>query len=97
MKDIRAKGNSKPWFNKDIMKTIRVRDKLKQRFLRTKLHVDHERFKEQRNSIQKKIKNKKTNFVRNQLQKNTKKPKELSKVLKNIALPSKAAPMSKMS
>ena len=97
MKDIRAKGNSKPWFNKDIMKTIRVRDKLKQRFLRTKLHVDHERFKEQRNSVQQKIKNKKTNFVRNQLQKNTKKPKELSKVLKNIALPSKTAPMSKMS
>ena len=99
MKDIRAKGNSKPWFNSDIMKTIRVRDKLKERFLRTKLHVDHERFKEQRNSVQQKIKNKKTNFVRNQLQKNTKKPKELSKVLKNIALPSKntAAPMSKMS
>ena len=59
MKDIRAKGNSKPWFNSDIMKTIRVRDKLKERFLRTKLHVDHERFKEQRNSVQQKMKNKK--------------------------------------
>ena len=96
MKDIRVKGNSKPWFDSDIMEAIRVRDKLKEKFLRTKLHVDHERFKEQRNSVQQKIKNKKTNFVRNQLQKNTKKPKELWKVLKNIGLPSKAAPISKI-
>ena len=95
MKDIRVKGNSKPWFDSDIMEAIRVRDKLKEKFLRTKLHVDHERFKEQRNSVQQKIKNKKTNFVRNQLQRNTKKPKELWKVLKNIGLPTKVAPISK--
>ena len=44
----------------------------------------------------KKIKNKKTNFARNQLQKNTKKPKDLWKVLKNIGLPSKAAPIPKI-
>ena len=96
MKDIRVKENSKTWFYSYIMEAIRVRDKLKETVLRTKLHVDHERFKEQRNSIQQKIKNKKTNFVRNQLQKNTKKPKELWKVLKNIGLPSKAAPISKI-
>ena len=96
MKDIRVKSNSKPWFDSDIREDIRVRDKLKKRFLKTKLHVDHERFKEQRNFVQQKIKNKKTNFVRNQLQKNTKKPKELWKVLKNIGLPSKAAPISKI-
>ena len=71
MKDIRVKENSKTWFYSYIMEAIRVRDKLKETVLRTKLHVDHERFKEQRNSIQQKIKNKKTNFVRNQLQKNT--------------------------
>ena len=58
------------------MEAIRVRDKLMERFLRTKLHVDHERFKEQRNSVQQKIKSKKTNFAKNQLQKNTKKPSE---------------------
>ena len=78
------------------METIRVRDKLKKIFLRTKLHVDHERFKEQCNSVQQKIKNKKMNFVRNQLQKNTKKPKDLQKVLKNFGLPSKAVPISKI-
>ena len=77
MKDIRVKGNSRPWFDSDIMEPIRARNKLKEIFSRTKLHVDHERFKEQSNSVQQKIKTKKTNFVRNQLQKNTKKPKDL--------------------
>ena len=96
MKDIRVKGNSKPWFDNDIMEAITVRDKLKERFLRTKLHDDHELFKEQRNSVQQKIKNKKMNFVKNQLQKNTKKPKELWKVLKNIGLLFKAVPISKI-
>ena len=90
MKDIQVKGNSKPWYDSDIMEALRVRDKLKERFLRTKLHVGQEHFKEQRSSLQQKIKNKKTNFVRNQLQKNIKKSKELWKVLQNIGLPSKA-------
>ena len=49
MKDIQVKGTSKPWFDSSIMEAIRVRDKLKERFLRKKLHFDHERFKEQRN------------------------------------------------
>ena len=47
------------------MHSIRVRDKLKEKSLRIKLYVDHERFKEQRNSVQQKIKNNKTNFIRN--------------------------------
>ena len=78
------------------MEAIRVRDKLKKIFLRTKLHVDHERLKKQRNSAQQKIKYKKTNFVRNQLQKNSKKHKEMRKVLKNNGLPSQVAPISKI-
>ena len=64
-------------FDGNIMEANRGRDKLKEKFLRTQLHVDHEPFKEQRNTVQL---NKKTNFVRNRLQKNTKKPKELWKV-----------------
>ena len=52
MKDIQLNGNSKRWFNSDIMEAIRVRDKLKEKILRTKLHANHERFKEKRNSVQ---------------------------------------------
>ena len=51
------------YHDSDIMEAIRVRDKLKERFLRTKLHVDHEYFKKEHNSVQQKIKNKKTNFA----------------------------------
>ena len=95
MKDVRVKINLKSWFDSDIMEAIRVRDKLKKIFVRTKLHVDHERFKKQRNSAPQKTKNKKTNFVGNQLQKNTKKSKEMRKVLKNIGLPFQVAQYQK--
>ena len=46
MKEIRIKGNSKPWFDGNIVEAFRVKDKLIKIFLRTKLYVDHERFKE---------------------------------------------------
>ena len=86
MKDIRVKGNSKPWFDRDIMEAM-LKRQIGGRFVRTKLHVYHERFKEQHNLVQQKIKNKKTNFIKNELQKkkNIKKPKELCKVLKKLA------------
>ena len=77
MKDIWVKGISKSWFDSNIMEAVSVRGKLKERFLRTKLHVDYQRFKEQRNLVQQKIKNKKANFVRIPLQMDTKKSKEL--------------------
>ena len=60
MKNTWVKGNSKPWFDTDIMEAISVRDKLKERVLRTRLHVDHERFKEQCNLVQQKMKIKQT-------------------------------------
>ena len=56
MKDIWVNGYSKPWFDRDIMEAICVRDKLKERLLRTRLHVDHERFNEQHNLVQQKRK-----------------------------------------
>ena len=69
MKDIWVKGISKSWFDSNIIQAVRVRGKLKERFLRIKLHVDYKHFKEQRNLVQQKIKNKKANFVRSALQK----------------------------
>ena len=76
MNDIWVKGISKPRFDSNIMEAVSLRGKLKERFLRTKLYVDYKRFKEQRNLVQQKI-NKKSNFVRSPLQKNTKKSEEL--------------------
>ena len=56
MKDILVKGISKPWFDSNIMKAVKVRGKVKEKFLRIKLHVVHKHFKEQRNLVQKKKK-----------------------------------------
>ena len=77
MKDIWVKGISKSWFDSNIMEAVSVRGKLKERFLRTKLHVDYKCFKGQRNLVQQKIKNKKANFVRITRQMDTKNSKEL--------------------
>ena len=55
IKDIRIKGNTKPWFDSNMIGLIRKRDKLKKKFSHKKLNVDDEYFKEQRN-IQREIK-----------------------------------------
>ena len=56
---------------------IRKRNKLKKRFLHTKVDIDYQNFKEQRNIVQREIKRKKANYVKEQLQKNTNNPKKL--------------------
>ena len=86
IKDIRIKGNTKPWFDSNMIGLVRKRDKLKKKFWHTKLHVDYENFKEQRNIVQKEIKRKRANNVKEQLQKNTNNPKELWKALKNLGM-----------
>ena len=97
VKDIRVKGNSKPWFDSNIMEVIRLSSKLNERYLRANLYVDHKHLNKQCNFVQqKKIRNKKANFERNQLQNNTKKAKEQWEVLQSIGLPSKAAQISKI-
>ena len=61
IKDILIKGNARSWFDSNIRESIRKRGKLKKRFLHTKLHVDYEYFKEQRNIVQREVKRKKAN------------------------------------
>ena len=51
------------------------------------MHVDYEYFKEQRNIVQREIKRKKVNYVKEQLQKNTNNWRELWKALKNLGMP----------
>ena len=66
---------------------IRKKNKLKKRFLHTKVDIDYQNFKEQRNIVQREIKRKKANYVKEQLQKNTDNPKEPWKTLKNLGMP----------
>ena len=78
IKDIRIKGNTKQWFDSNMIGLIRKRDQHKKKFLPTKLNVDYEYFKEQRNIVQREIKRKKVNYVKEQVKKNTNNPKQLS-------------------
>ena len=61
-----------------------------------KLHDCYEYFKEQRNIVQREIKRKKANYVNNQLQKDTKNPREPSKVFRNIGMPCKVSQQLKI-
>ena len=65
IKDIRK--NTKPWFDSNMIGLIREREKLKKRFLYTKLHVHYEYSKVQQNIVQKEIKRKKANYDKEQL------------------------------
>ena len=70
---------------------IGKRSKLKKTFLHTKLHVGYEIFKEQQNIVQREIIQKKANYVKKPLQKNTNSPKELWKPLKNLGVSCKVS------
>ena len=54
VKDIRVKGNSKPWFDSNIMEVIRLSSKLNERYLRANLYVDHKHLNKQCNFVQQK-------------------------------------------
>ena len=61
--EICVKGNTKPWFASHMIGLIKKKDKLKKKFLYTKLHVDYEYFKEQRINIEKAKLNKRKQIV----------------------------------
>ena len=77
------------------MEVIRLRQ-IKGKIFKNKLHVDQERFKEQRNLVQKK-KNKKTNFVKNQIQKTPKNLRNCGKLYKKLAYLLSSPNIKKMS
>ena len=55
--------NDKPWFNSEIRHNVRLRDKLRKRFFKTKRKSDHVSFKQQRNKVNNVIKYAKENFI----------------------------------
>jgi len=93
----RIKGNSKAWFGNEIIQSINTREKLKQVFDKSKLQVDYEKFKKQRNLVQSLIKYKKSNYIKDKLNDNIKNPKELWKTLKSLGIPTKSSKQSKLS
>ena len=59
IKEIKIKGASKPWFDGEVVERITVRDKLKIKFSKSKLQIDHDNFKNAQKQASQIIKRKK--------------------------------------
>ena len=90
-KVIRINGNSKPWFDSDIVERINIREKLKKKHKKSGLQIDFDNFKNAQRQAKQIIKSKKCDFVKEQLKENIAKPSKLWKVLKSLGLSSKGS------
>ena len=68
----RVKGNSQEWFNGEVLESIALRDKLFNKFKRSKLNVEKEIYNKARNKLhrlilQKKKKKKKKRVLQKQI------------------------------
>ena len=69
IKEIRVKNNSQDWFDAEINEEIERRDKSLAKFKKFRIHSDNESYKKARNKVQCMIKNKKKNFLPENLMK----------------------------
>ena len=93
-KDLRIKNNTQDWFDDEVAKAIKLREKRLKQFKSTKLHIDEDLYKEAKYHAVKLIKQKKSHFYKEKLKENIGKPKELWKALKSLGLPSKKGTIS---
>ena len=93
-KDQRIKNNTQDWFDNDVTKAIKLREKRFKQLKSTKLHIDEDLYKEAKYHAVKLIKQKKSQFYKEKLKENIGKPKELWKALKSLGLPSKKGTIS---
>ena len=63
LKEICIRNSNQEWMDEEVLKGVRIRDKLLSKFKRTKSHTDHVNFRKARNNILPLIKNKKTCVV----------------------------------
>ena len=77
LKTARIKNTSNEWFDREIAEKLSIRDKLFKKFKSSRLNIDWEIYKEARNEVQRTIKQKKKQYLEEELSDNTAKPKEL--------------------
>ena len=90
-KDLIIKTNTQDWFDDEVAKALKLREKCLKQFKSTKLHIDEGLNKEAKYHAVKLTKQKKIQFYKEKLKENIGKPKELWKALKSLGLPSKKA------
>ena len=88
-KDRRIKNSTQDWFDDEVPKAIKLREKRLKQFKSTKLHIDEDLYKEAKYHAVKLIKQKKSHFYKEKLKENIGKRKESWKALKSLGLPSK--------
>ena len=93
-KKIRIKNNTQEWLDREISELIHAREKLILRFKKSRLHIDEENYKKVKYQVQNLVRKKKSEFYGTNLKQKINKPKELSKTLKSMGLPSKAVKAS---
>ena len=89
LKEIRIKGNSKSWFDSEILERINIREKLRKKYKKSGLQIDFENFKNAQKQAQQMTKAKKCDYIKEQLQINKAKPAKLWKTLKSLGMSSK--------
>ena len=88
-RDLRIKDNTQDWFDDEVAKAIKLKEKRLKQFKSTELDIDEDLYKEAKYHAVKLIKQKKSPFYKEKLKENIGKPKELWKALKSLGLPSK--------
>ena len=96
LKETRIKTNSQEWFDGEIRDKMIFRDKLYQKFKKTRNQVDEDIYKSTKYDVEKFIQKKKRDYYHTKLEQNIGKPKELWKTLKTLGLPSKKTSVSKI-
>ena len=62
-KKVLIRPNDKPWFNSELRYNIRLRDRLRKRFFKSKSNTDRNSYKRQRNKVNNMIKYAKESFI----------------------------------
>ena len=68
-KDLRIKNNTQDWFDDEVAKAIKLREKRLKQFKSTKLHIDEDLYKEAKYHAVKLIKQKKSQFHKEKFKK----------------------------
>ena len=76
-RDRRIKNNTQDWFDDEVAKAVKLREKRLQQFQSTKLHIDEDLYKEAKYRAVELIKQKKSHFYKEKLKESIGKPKEL--------------------
>jgi len=96
IKKVRIKNNTQEWFDDEIHSAIQNRDKRFSVFKRSRLYEDKVAFKRIQNHVQSLIKKRKKQFMKNKLDENLGKPRELWKTLKSLGFSKTNTPGSKI-